>query len=50
MRQSGTKIGIRLLCHADNQHKAERTFGAEFMRHERIAAREARVTARNACG
>ena len=34
--------GIRLLCHAHNQHQAERTFGAEFMRHKRITAREAR--------
>ena len=34
--------GIRLLCHAHNQHQAERTFGAEFMRHKRIVAAEAR--------
>jgi hypothetical protein len=34
--------GIRLLCHAHNQHQAERTFGAEFMRHKRIAAKDGR--------
>jgi hypothetical protein len=33
---------IRLRCHAHNQYTAERTFGAEFMRHKRIAAAEAR--------
>ena len=33
---------IRLLCHAHNQHAAERTFGPEFMRRKRIAAAEAR--------
>jgi 5-methylcytosine-specific restriction endonuclease McrA len=38
--------GIRLLCHAHNQHQAERTFGADFMRHKRIAAREARAEKR----
>ena len=38
--------GIRLLCHAHNQHQAERTFGAEFMRHKRIAAAEARAGAK----
>jgi hypothetical protein len=31
--------GIRLLCRAHNQFEAERTFGAEFMRHKREAAR-----------
>jgi len=31
--------GIRLLCRAHNQYEAERTFGAEFMRHKREAAR-----------
>ena len=31
--------GIRLLCGAHNQYEAERTFGAEFMRHKREAAR-----------
>jgi len=40
--------GIRLLCHAHNQHQAERTFGAELMRHKRIAAREARAEKRRA--
>jgi hypothetical protein len=34
---------LRLLCRAHNQHQAECTFGAEFMRHKRIAAREARA-------
>ena len=38
--------GIRLLCHAHNQHQAERTFGTEFMRHKRLAAREARAERR----
>jgi 5-methylcytosine-specific restriction endonuclease McrA len=38
--------GIRLLCDAHNQHQAERTFGAEFMRHKRITAAEARGAAR----
>ena len=33
---------LRLLCHAHNQLEAERTFGAEFVRHKRIAAAEAR--------
>jgi len=33
--------GIRLRCRAHNQYEAERTFGAEFMRHKRIAAAEA---------
>jgi hypothetical protein len=40
--------GIRLLCHAHNQHQAERTFGAEFMRHKRIAAAEDRAAAKSA--
>ena len=31
--------GIRLLCRAHNQYEAERTLGAEFMRHQREAAR-----------
>jgi hypothetical protein len=35
--------GLRLLCRAHNQYAAERTFGAEFMRHKRIAAAEARA-------
>jgi hypothetical protein len=37
--------GIRLRCRAHNQYTAERTFGAEFMRHKRIAAAEARAEA-----
>ena len=38
--------GIRLRCRAHNQFGAECTFGAEFMRHKRIAAAEARVAAK----
>jgi hypothetical protein len=38
--------GIRLRCRAHNQYTAERTFGAEFMRHKRIAAAEARAAAK----
>ena len=38
-----TVTNTRLLCRAHNQHAAERTFGAEFMRHKRIAAAEARA-------
>lgn len=41
-----TVDGIRLLCRAHNQYEAERTFGAEFMRHKRAVAVEARA-ARN---
>ena len=37
---------VRLLCRAHNQYEAERTFGAEFMRHKRIAAAEARAAAK----
>jgi hypothetical protein len=40
-----TVEGIQLRCHAHNQYTAERTFGAEFMRHKRIAAAEARARA-----
>jgi 5-methylcytosine-specific restriction endonuclease McrA len=40
-----TVDGIRLLCRAHNQHAAERTFGAEFMRHKRAAAAESRAEA-----
>jgi len=36
-----TLEGIRLRCRAHNQYQAERTFGADFMRHKRIAATEA---------
>jgi 5-methylcytosine-specific restriction endonuclease McrA len=45
---AATVEGIRLLCRAHNQHAAERTFGAGFMRHKRIAAAEARVAAKAA--
>ena len=38
--------GIRLRCRAHNQYQAECTFGAEFMRHKRRAAAEARVATR----
>jgi len=31
--------GIRLRCRAHNQYEAERTFGADFMRHQRETAR-----------
>ncbi len=41
-----TVSGIRLRCRAHNQYGAECTFGAEFMRHKRIAAAEARATAK----
>jgi 5-methylcytosine-specific restriction endonuclease McrA len=37
--------GIRLRCQAHNQYGAERTFGAEFMRHKRRAAAEMRSAA-----
>ena len=40
-----TVEGIRLRCRAHNQYTAERTFGAEFMRHKRIAAAEGRAAA-----
>jgi 5-methylcytosine-specific restriction endonuclease McrA len=36
---------LRLRCRAHNQYQAECTFGAEFMRHKRIAAAEARAAA-----
>jgi hypothetical protein len=38
--------GIQLRCRAHNQFTAERTFGAEFMRHKRIAAAEGRANNR----
>ncbi len=38
--------GIRLRCRAHNQYGAERTFGAEFMRHQREQARRAADTRR----
>src|SRR5438477_12387615 len=46
-----TVDGIRLLCRADNQHAAERTFGAGFMsakREEAAAKARARQSARAA--
>jgi hypothetical protein len=43
-----TVDGLRLRCRAHNQYGAECTFGAEFMRHKRIAAAEARAAARPA--
>ena len=45
-RGEASVAGIRLLCRAHNQHRAECTFGAEFMRHKRIAAAEARAGAK----
>jgi len=41
-----TVAGIQLRCRAHNQYQAERTFGAEFMRHKRIAAAKARAVAK----
>ena len=41
-----TVAGIRLRCRAHNQFGAECTFGAEFMRHKRQAAAEARAAAK----
>ena len=41
-----TVARIRLRCRAHNQYGAECTFGAEFMRHQRIVANEARAAAR----
>lgn len=38
-----TVSGIRVRCRAHNQYEAERAFGAEFMRHKRVAAAEARA-------
>ena len=45
-----TVEGIRLRCRAHNQHTAERTFGAGFMRRKRIAAAELRAAARARAG
>ena len=42
--------GIRLRCRAHNQYGAECTFGAEFMRHKRIVANEARAAAQRRAG
>ena len=41
-----TVDNVRLLCRAHNGYEAERTFGAEFMRHKRLAAAEARAEAK----
>jgi len=41
-----TVSGARLRCRAHNQYGAERTFGAEFMRHKRLAAAETRAAAK----
>jgi hypothetical protein len=43
---AATVESVRLLCRAHNQYEAERTFGADFMRHRRIAAAEARAEAK----
>jgi hypothetical protein len=43
-----TVTNIRLHCRAHNQLAAEQTYGAEFMRHKRIAAQEARELEREA--
>ena len=40
-----TISGMRLRCRAHNQYTAERTYGAEFMRHKREAARAGSATA-----
>jgi 5-methylcytosine-specific restriction endonuclease McrA len=41
-----TPGNLRLRCRAHNQHEAERTFGRDFMRHERERAQQARETVR----
>jgi hypothetical protein len=38
-----TVSNIRLRCRAHNQYEAERTFGAEFMRHKRLQAADAGI-------
>jgi hypothetical protein len=43
-----TVARIRLRCRAHNQYAAERTFGIEFMRHKRTAAREDATSRRQA--
>jgi hypothetical protein len=43
-----TVDGLRLRCRGHNQHTAERTFGAEFMRQKRAEAAEARACAKAA--
>ena len=45
-----TVSNLRVLCRAHNQLEAERTFGAEFMRHKRIAAAKAQAEAKVAAG
>jgi 5-methylcytosine-specific restriction endonuclease McrA len=45
-----TVANLRVLCRAHNQYEAERAFGAEFMRHKRIAAAEARAESKVAAG
>ena len=40
-----TADNLRLRCRAHNQYGAECTFGAEFMRHKRVAAAEGRAAA-----
>jgi 5-methylcytosine-specific restriction endonuclease McrA len=37
-----TVDGVRLLCRAHNQYAAERVFGAGFMEHKRVEAKQAR--------
>src|SRR5262249_9615343 len=41
-----TGENLRLRCRGHNQHTAERTFGAEFMRQKRRQAQAARAAAR----
>ena len=41
-----TVAGIRLRCRAHNQYAAERTFGADFMRHKREAAQRSAAARR----
>ena len=40
-----TAANTRLLCRAHNQYEAERTYGAEFMRHKRTAPANAQAEA-----
>ena len=39
-----TVSNIRMRCRAHNQYEAERTFGAEFMRHKRAQVGDGRGT------
>jgi len=41
-----TVSGVRLRCRAHNEFTAERTFGTEFMRHQRLAAAQTRAVAK----